>query len=295
MTKPRTGALLAGLLLLAPAPAGAQASQGVGVVTTLNGQATVSRASLPQPLPLKFKDEVFERDRIRTGEKSIVRVLLGGKALITVRELSELTVTEEANRSTVRLASGKVAMGVLRSRMKPGDSVEVRTPNAIAAVRGTVFVVEIIRASASSHAGPVPPTTNVYVIRGRVEVLDPANPGAVLASVGAMESFGRTGTAPGQRRALTPAAVAAIFADLTTTPQHTADSLTQEMGQREHARAVALARALTLEVNGTSGPGGSAGSGGSTDGRIAGDPDEDFAICGGGTCQVGGGGSGGSG
>ena len=35
------------------------------------------------------------RDHIATAEKSVVRVLLGGKALVTVRELSSLTIKEE--------------------------------------------------------------------------------------------------------------------------------------------------------------------------------------------------------
>lgn len=40
---------------------------------------------------------------LRTAEKSIVRVLLGGKALVTVREISVLTITETPGRSTIEL------------------------------------------------------------------------------------------------------------------------------------------------------------------------------------------------
>ena len=88
-------------------------------MTTLAGNATVARAALPSPQPLRFKDDVFLRDRISTAERSIVRVLLGGKALVTVRELSALTITEDTGRSTIDLSSGKIAMGVLRQRMRP--------------------------------------------------------------------------------------------------------------------------------------------------------------------------------
>ncbi len=35
-------------------------------MTTLTGQATVARAALPQPLPLRFKDDVFGHARIST-------------------------------------------------------------------------------------------------------------------------------------------------------------------------------------------------------------------------------------
>ncbi|PYM72342.1 MAG: hypothetical protein DME10_13070, partial [Candidatus Rokuibacteriota bacterium] len=76
-------------LVLAPSPVRAQ---GLGVVTTLTGTATLARASQSQPL--RFRDSVFEQDKIATAEKSLVRVLLGGKAVVTIRELSELTITE---------------------------------------------------------------------------------------------------------------------------------------------------------------------------------------------------------
>jgi FecR protein len=136
------GLMLATLLVaLSPLPVRAQ-TQPVGVVTTLTGQATLARTALPEPLILKFKDDVFERDRISTAEKSIVRVLLGGKAIITVRELSVVTIIEEPGRATVDLTSGKIGVSVAKQRMRPGESLEIRTPNAVAAVRGTVITVE---------------------------------------------------------------------------------------------------------------------------------------------------------
>ena len=52
------GSMLATLLVaLSPLPVLAQ-TQPVGVVTTLTGQATLARTALPEPLILKFKDDV---------------------------------------------------------------------------------------------------------------------------------------------------------------------------------------------------------------------------------------------
>lgn len=134
--------LLATLLVaLSPLPLLAQ-TQPVGVVTTLTGQATLARTAVPAPLILKFRDDVFERDRISTAEKSIVRVLLGGKAIVTVRELSVVTITEEPGRATIDLTSGKIGVSVAKQRMRPGEALEIRTPNAVAAVRGTVITAE---------------------------------------------------------------------------------------------------------------------------------------------------------
>ncbi len=102
----------------------AEVPRGIGIVTALEGQATVTRAILSQqPLPLKFRDQVFFKDRISTEEHSIVRVLLKDKAVITVRELSTLTITEAEERgrvSVLDLLSGKLSLAVARLRMVPG-------------------------------------------------------------------------------------------------------------------------------------------------------------------------------
>src|SRR5437867_13452930 len=70
---------IAVLLLLSalwPSLSWAEALRGVGIVITLMGQATVVRSAMPQQvLPLKFRDELFYRDRISTQERPIVRVL----------------------------------------------------------------------------------------------------------------------------------------------------------------------------------------------------------------------------
>src|SRR6185295_9428777 len=54
--------------------------------------------------------------------------------------------------------------------MRPGEQIEVKTPNAVAAVRGTVFVAEVIRASASASNAQGGTTANFYVLTGQVAV-----------------------------------------------------------------------------------------------------------------------------
>ena len=178
-------------LVAAVSPSHAQ-TQPVGVVTTLTGHADVTRATLSQPLVLKFKDDVFERDRIATAEKSIVRVLLGGKAIVTVRELSVLTITEEPGRATIDLTSGKIAVAVAKQRMRPGESLDVRTPNAVAAVRGTVFAVEVqqVGTSQAGGSGPAGSTTTI------IDVKPPLNPGDPLSIV-QVTAGGQTRDVPG--------------------------------------------------------------------------------------------------
>lgn len=140
-------ALIAILPVVVCTPADAQ--ERAGVVTTLEGNVTVTRASLPQPAPLKFKDDIFVRDRITTGKDSVARILLGGRAVVTVREHSAVTITESPGVATVDVAAGRAAVAVAREKMRPGDLVQVKTPNAIAGIRGTVVVAEVFNASHS--------------------------------------------------------------------------------------------------------------------------------------------------
>ncbi len=253
------------VLLLAVWPGAARAQtvndggRGVGVVTTLAGTVTVARAALPAPQPLHFKDDVFVRDHIVTAEKSVVRVLLGGKALVTVRELSSLTIKEETGRSSVDLTSGKIAMGVLRQRMRPGEVIEIRTPNAIAAIRGTVLAVELISAPGRTP-GPPSYTTKVHVLHGLVEVSDPQNPGAPAVQVGALQSWSRTGSAPFSQTSLSPAAADHVFADLRSAPQISEGPVEfmATVTTREQAKALAVAEFLAPEMAGAGGDGGPA-------------------------------------
>src|SRR5258706_9546323 len=85
-------AAIAAISIMLPAAAPAQGPRA-GVVTTLRGTATVARTTATEPAPLKFKDDVFVRDRITTGDESVARILLGGKAVVTIRERSQLTIT----------------------------------------------------------------------------------------------------------------------------------------------------------------------------------------------------------
>ena len=131
--------LTLGSVLVMASPTVAQAPPA-GVVTAARGQITVARTGGAPRVPLKFKDDVFLQDRIETGDESFGRILLGGKALVTVRERSVLTITEEPGRATVELGRGQAVLSLGKSLLKPGESVELRTPSAVAAIRGSTII-----------------------------------------------------------------------------------------------------------------------------------------------------------
>ena len=187
---------LVALVVAVPATAFAQPTKA-GVVTTVLGTATVSRASLSQPVPLKFKDDVFAQDRVSTGDDSVARILLGGRAIVTVRERSSLTITEVPHVSTIDVGVGRAAIAVAKERMKPGETIEIRTPNAVAGIRGTIVVVEV-------DQGPAALTTRFTVITGEVLVrqLQGGQPFGGGVTLGANQQAQFTGHTPPATRSL---------------------------------------------------------------------------------------------
>jgi len=155
------------------AAAAAAQTPMAGEVGRVEGTAAVARGAAPQGTPLKIKDDLFLRDLVTTGQQSKAQLFLGQKgrpkATVTMREQSALRITEVPGVATVAMSDGLLKLSVLKDRMKPGDRVDVKTPNAITAVRGTTIVVEV-------STTPSGPTTRLTVLNGVVDItpVDPA-------------------------------------------------------------------------------------------------------------------------
>ena len=141
------GLLAPALALLLPGVTSAQSATSLGTVTRVSGHVIVSRGTSNEMSALKFKDSLLDHDRIGTGERSSARLLLGGKALVTVRELSSITVAERPGGAGLRLTEGAVALVAAGQRLRPGESVEIHLPNAVVSARGAVLIVEATRAA----------------------------------------------------------------------------------------------------------------------------------------------------
>src|SRR2546425_721025 len=196
-----------------------------GVVTTLEGNVTVTRVALPQPQPLRFKDDVFVNDKVTTGDKAIARMLLGGKAVVTVRERSSLTITEVPGKSTIDLDAGKIALAIAKDKMKPGESIEIRTQNAVAGVRGTVVVAEVSRATAQVGGAAPTLTSSFYILRGQIDAIQintaTGQPVGPPVTVGTLQQFRATGISPAALTNIPPGQIAQIVQGLSSSkPQH---------------------------------------------------------------------------
>ncbi len=174
--------------VLAASPALAQTGPA-GIVTAVHGTATIARAANSQTGPLRFKDDVFLHDRVTTGDRSLARILLGGRAVVTARERSTLTITAVPGAATLDLKSGRLLLAVAKGAMRPGESIDIKTRNAIIGIRGTVVVADFVPGKAHDGSGDA---TVFTILRGAVEVtqIDPlaAHSVGIALRLGALQS-----------------------------------------------------------------------------------------------------------
>jgi FecR protein len=241
---PRSGRLIPAFVyaavVLAPLTAAGQTAPA-GVVTALQGQATVVRTATTEPAPLKFKDDVFVHDRIKTGDQTIARILLGGRATVTVRERTVLTITEQPGVSRINVGAGRAAVAAVKSRMKPGETIDIVTPHAVATIRGTVVVAEVTTAGSS-----------ITVLRGLVDVrqLDPSTqrPIGVVLHVGPLQRVNLPNGAAPKTQALTPEAGQRLGSQFKVGPRETPAGVHEAMIETQVRTAVTEISKLSSAV-----------------------------------------------
>ncbi|HXJ35714.1 MAG TPA: FecR family protein [Candidatus Eisenbacteria bacterium] len=133
-----------GLVLLAAAVA--RAADPAGSVASLEGRAEAQHGGEATWAALAAGSDVFVGDHVRTADASRVKLLMRDDSVLTVGAKSEITIDELAARpggpSTSRLGQ---LVGTLRAVVTErygtrGSSFEVKTPTAVAGVRGTGFI-----------------------------------------------------------------------------------------------------------------------------------------------------------
>lgn len=200
------------MLLLVGSFASAGTGQGLAVVSTLSGDVSVTRAGGSSPL--KFKAEALPGDIIRTADQSSVRLLLRDKALMTVEQRSVLTLGEEEGNLTVKLETGQIGVSVADRRLRPGEALQIETPNVQAAFgRGNIIV----------NAGKISSgvKTTVYVVDGSVEISVGSTAPRRSVKIEAPRKLTVVGKALGSTQPLSAAESAKLLAELrATSSQH---------------------------------------------------------------------------
>jgi len=133
----------------------------VGRVWTVAGNAQAVRAGLDRALVVEAP--VFADDTIRTGRDSKVRIEGFGGLTIIVGPVTEVRVdrfiVEQSGSLSVALRLARGIVRLIGGGLDGPSDIAVETPQAIAAVRSTDWLVELTEAG-----------TGVFVAHGRVAV-----------------------------------------------------------------------------------------------------------------------------
>ncbi len=192
--------VLSPLYMFAQAGASAPAA---GQITSLIPVATLNNG------PAKFKDDVHWNDLVQTEKAGRARIGLSDGSILSVGSSSQFKITQHdpsAQQTLVDLEYGKLRNRVV-AITKPGGKYEVRTPNAVAGVVGTDFMV---------FFNPETRVTTVVVYSGSVVVsgLGAAAGRQVTVPAGQMLEVSKNGVGTPQT---TPQAVQqASISDTTT-------------------------------------------------------------------------------
>ncbi len=143
-----TSLALAGTMAAASAVYAATPDDSIGLFTAVHGKVMVERSASTHVSPVSVRDDVFFQDVIETKHKSRTKAFFDDETILTVGENSRVTVNEhvynpelDVRRVVVKLLVGKLRALVGKAFTGAGSKFEIHTPTAIAAARGTYFIV----------------------------------------------------------------------------------------------------------------------------------------------------------
>jgi len=144
-----------------------------GTLTAITGSVKIYKYGEKNGVPAESNIPVEEGDKLKTGSKSKAEILLDDGSIIMMEELSEITIEsfrvdpkQEKVEVSLLLRIGQLFAGITKFKHR-NSRVDIRTPTAVAGVRGTEFVVEVLEDQENGDHSLV---TDVGVFEGNVMV-----------------------------------------------------------------------------------------------------------------------------
>jgi len=146
--------------------------QAQAVISFYSGTATIQSVN-SQPRQIKIQDAVKDGDTIETGDKSSVIVQVGDELLVRFEANTKVSVTSISDiaRRQISLEKGKVLSSV--KKLKKGNEYFIKTPTAVASVRGTEFLTDYAEGKTTVAVGK----GSVSVVKSGTKEEKLVNPG----------------------------------------------------------------------------------------------------------------------
>jgi len=143
--------VITGVLVIASLVLAANADRMVGFIVAIRGDVTVERIKTAEEgeqseetLQAKLNSDIFDRDEVTTGEESRAKIRFMDDSTVTMSTNTTLSVAEyiksregERGKSLLKLIEGKIRA------ISGKNKLEVHTPTAAVATRGTEFFVYV--------------------------------------------------------------------------------------------------------------------------------------------------------
>lgn len=169
------------LLLLLLCPAGVEAAEGVARISTVYGPVDILDKGKIPSLPARVGARLHNGDMVRTKSGGYAEVLYDDGVLLKIAQRSRVDIGGQLSSGKGAVAIGRLARGKVEAIVDPaavaggngaaGKSgrFEIHTPNAVAGVRGTDFIVTYQRQ-----------VTGILVRRGNVYTYNQRMPERVV-------------------------------------------------------------------------------------------------------------------
>jgi hypothetical protein len=123
-----------------------QEDDSVGIVTAVNGQASIISAEGSEAV--EKGTPVFLGDRLETGDDSGLKILFNDDSLISlganaVFEITDFVYTPTERKSLSNLVKGKLK-GIIQKIPGVETDMEFVTPNAVAGIKGTELYIDAL-------------------------------------------------------------------------------------------------------------------------------------------------------
>ncbi len=139
---------LSGALFLILATTSAIASENIGQIKTLTGDLLIERNG--DNFGAELGDRVYQSDVLKTGNDSATGILFSDDSRMALGPNSEFALTKYEfdnvngkGQAELDIRSGSLAVIAGKMIDRQPESLKVRTPTAILAVRGTEFAVHV--------------------------------------------------------------------------------------------------------------------------------------------------------
>ena len=144
-----TCVVVASTLLIGASALSVLADDSAAIVTRLDGKASVYAKGGKVGTPLKKSDKIMKGQEVKVGERSRIELKYPDGTVMRFAELSTIRIDDitydsktQSKKVKVDLGGGKLWANV-KKLVTTDSKVEVKTVNAVAGVRGTVYRVNV--------------------------------------------------------------------------------------------------------------------------------------------------------